>query len=62
MIWLDGHGHCDHGLGLANALAAIAAAAGRIHGCALPAGLKGWRGYSTWLLVVLCHICAAVSF
>lgn len=37
-IRLDWHGHCDRGLGLANALAAIAAGADCIHGCALGLG------------------------
>jgi len=32
------HGHCDRGLGVANSLAALAAGADCVHGCALGAG------------------------
>ncbi|MBI3734853.1 MAG: 2-isopropylmalate synthase, partial [Chloroflexi bacterium] len=37
-VTIDWHGHQDRGLGVANTLAAIAAGAGRVHGCALGIG------------------------
>ncbi|MBI3734216.1 MAG: 2-isopropylmalate synthase, partial [Chloroflexi bacterium] len=37
-VTVDWHGHQDRGLGVANTLAAIAAGAGRVHGCALGIG------------------------
>lgn len=38
MIKIDWHGHSDRGLGVINSIAAIAAGADRIHGCALGIG------------------------
>ncbi len=37
-VGVEWHGHCDRGLGVANSLAALAAGADCVHGCALGAG------------------------
>ncbi len=37
-VRVDWHGHCDRGLGTANALAALVAGAGCVHACALGVG------------------------
>lgn len=52
-IRLDWHGHSDRGLGLANSLAAIAAGADSIHGCALGLGERVGNVQMDQLLVNL---------
>jgi 2-isopropylmalate synthase len=50
---IDWHGHRDRGLGLANTLAAIAAGAGRVHGCALGIGERAGNTPMDLILVNL---------
>jgi len=52
-IGIDWHGHRDRGLGLANTLAAIAAGAGRVHGCALGIGERAGNAPMDLILVNL---------
>jgi 2-isopropylmalate synthase len=50
---IDWHGHRDRGLGLANTLAAIAAGASRVHGCALGIGERAGNTPMDLILVNL---------
>lgn len=50
---IDWHGHDDRGLALANAIAAIAAGANRVHGCALKLGERTGNAPIDQLLVNL---------
>ena len=52
-VGIDWHGHRDRGMGLANALAAIEAGAGRIHGTALGIGERAGNTEMDLLLVNL---------
>jgi len=52
-IGIDWHGHRDRGLGLANTLAAIAAGASRVHGCALGIGERAGNAPMDLILVNL---------
>jgi 2-isopropylmalate synthase len=52
-IRVDWHGHCDRGLGVANSLAALAAGADCLHGCALGAGERVGNTQMDQLLVNL---------
>ena len=52
-VGIDWHGHRDRGLGLANSLAAIAAGATRVHGCALGLGERAGNAPMDLLLVNL---------
>src|SRR3989454_2013502 len=52
-IGIDWHGHRDGGLGLANTLAAIAAGASRVHGCALGIGERAGNAPMDLILVNL---------
>jgi 2-isopropylmalate synthase len=52
-VGVDWHGHRDRGLGLANTLAAIAAGATRVHGCALGLGERAGNAPMDLLLVNL---------
>jgi 2-isopropylmalate synthase len=52
-VGIDWHGHRDRGLGLANTLAAIAAGASRVHGCALGLGERAGNAPMDLILVNL---------
>ncbi len=52
-VGVDWHGHRDRGLGLANTLAAIAAGAGRVHGCGLGIGERAGNAPMDLILVNL---------
>src|SRR2546425_1078386 len=52
-VGIDWHGHRDRGLGLANTLAAIAAGATRVHGCALGIGERAGNTPMDLILVNL---------
>ena len=52
-IRVDWHGHCDRGLGVSNSLAAMAAGADCVHGCALGAGERVGNTQMDQLLVNL---------
>ncbi len=52
-VGIDWHGHRDRGLGLANTLAAIAAGAGRAHGCGLGIGERAGNAPMDLILVNL---------
>jgi len=52
-IGIDWHGHRDRGLGLANALAAVAAGASRVHGCGLGIGERAGNAPMDLILVNL---------
>ncbi|PYT36541.1 MAG: 2-isopropylmalate synthase [Acidobacteria bacterium] len=52
-VGIDWHGHRDRGLGLANVLAAIAAGAGRVHGCGLGIGERAGNAPMDLILVNL---------
>src|SRR6266704_1881548 len=52
-VGLDWHGHRDRGLGLANTLAALAAGATRVHGCALGIGERAGNAPMDLILVNL---------
>jgi isopropylmalate/homocitrate/citramalate synthase len=53
-VQLDWHGHRDRGLAVANALAAAAAGADRVHGTALGVGERAGNAEMELLLVNLC--------
>ena len=53
VVGIDWHGHRDRGLGLANTLAAIAAGAGRVHGCGLGIGERAGNAPMDLILVNL---------
>jgi 2-isopropylmalate synthase len=52
-VGIDWHGHRDRGLGVANALAAVAAGATRVHACALGVGERAGNCEMDLLLVNL---------
>ena len=52
-VGIDWHGHRDRGLGLANTLAALAAGASRVHGCALGIGERTGNAPMDLILVNL---------
>lgn len=74
---IDWHGHRDRGLDVANALAALAAGATRVHGCALGIGervgnmpmdlllvnlvLLGWADHDLGALPDYCRLAAAMT-